>query len=88
MSESLRNRIAGTVLLAVALVWIVLVYQTIAPSQGTEAGPRAFPLFFGYVLAGLSLLLLLQSFRPPAPDLDHDVDAPPPCCRVNWPRWR
>jgi putative tricarboxylic transport membrane protein len=72
MSESLRNRISGFVLLAVALVWIVLVYQTIAPSQGTEAGPRAFPLFFGYVLALLSLLLLGQSFRP-APDLHHDA---------------
>jgi putative tricarboxylic transport membrane protein len=75
MSESLRNRISGLVLLAVALVWIVLVYQTIAPSQGTEAGPRAFPLFFGYVLAGLSLLLLLQSFRP-APHLEIETDAP------------
>ena len=72
MSESLRNRISGFVLLAVALVWIVLVYQTIAPSQGTEAGPRAFPLFFGYVLALLSLLLLGQSLRP-APDLHHDA---------------
>jgi len=76
MSETLRNRISGIVLLAVALVWTVLVYQTIAPGQGGEIGPRAFPLFFGYVLAGLSLLLLLQSFRPPAPDLDHDADAP------------
>jgi putative tricarboxylic transport membrane protein len=75
MSETLRNRISGTVLLAVALVWIVLVYQTIAPSQGTEAGPRAFPLFFGYVLAVLSLLLLFQSFRPQAPDLEES-DAP------------
>jgi putative tricarboxylic transport membrane protein len=76
MSESLRNRISGIVLLAVALVWLVLVYQTIAPSQGTEAGPRAFPLFFGYVLAVLSLLLLLQSFRPPAPNLAHDSNVP------------
>jgi putative tricarboxylic transport membrane protein len=75
MSEILRNRISGTVLLAVALVWIVLVYQTIAPSQGTEAGPRAFPLFFGYVLAVLSLLLLVQSFWPPALDLENESDA-------------
>lgn len=68
MPASLRDRIVGGVLLAVALVWIVLVYQTIEPSQGTEAGPRAFPLFFGIVLAGLSLLILVQSFRPAAPD--------------------
>ncbi len=77
MSESLRNRISGAVLLAVALVWIVLVYQTIAPGQGAEeVGPRAFPLFFGYVLAGLSLLLLVQSFRPAAPDQDDEPDEP------------
>ncbi len=75
MSESLRNRISGAVLLAVALVWLVLVYRTIAPSQGTEAGPRAFPLFFGYVLAVLSLLLLLQSFRPAA-ELTQDSTVP------------
>lgn len=75
MSESLRNRISGAVLLAVALVWIVLVYQTIAPGQGAEeVGPRAFPLFFGYVLAGLSLLLLIQSFRPSAPDFENEPD--------------
>jgi hypothetical protein len=74
MSESLRNRISGVVLLAVALVWIVLVYQTITPAQDTAVGPRAFPLFFGYVLAGLSLLLLVQSFRSSAPDLDDESD--------------
>lgn len=75
MSESLRNRISGTVLLAVALVWIVLVYQTIAPVQSAEeVGPRAFPLFFGYVLAGLSLLLLVQSFRVPSPELVDEAD--------------
>jgi hypothetical protein len=73
MSESLRNRISGAVLLSVALVWIVLVYQTITPSQGTEAGPRAFPLFFGYVLAILSLLLLFQGFR--AAKSDHETEA-------------
>ncbi len=74
MSTSLRNRISGVVLLAVALVWLVLVYQTITPSQGTEVGPREFPLLFGYVLAILSALLLVQGFRPPVPDVDHESD--------------
>jgi putative tricarboxylic transport membrane protein len=76
MSTTLRNRISGVVLLALALVWIVLVYQTITPGQSGEVGPRAFPLFFGYVLAGLSLLLLAQSWRPPAPELDDEPDEP------------
>ena len=75
MSESLRNRISGIVLLAVALVWIVLVYQTIGPGQDPGAvGPRAFPLFFGWVLAGLSLLLFLQSFRSAASEPDDETD--------------
>lgn len=61
-SANPRDLIAGGVLLAVALVWIVLVYRTIEPSQGPQAGPRAFPLFFGVSLAVLSLILLAQSF--------------------------
>ncbi|MGE0563530.1 MAG: tripartite tricarboxylate transporter TctB family protein [Pseudolabrys sp.] len=73
MASSLRDRIAGSALLAVALIWIVLVYQTIDPAQGTEAGPRAFPLFFGIVLAILSLVLVLQSFRAPSVVLSDDV---------------
>lgn len=75
MSTTLRSRIAGIVLLAVALVWIALVYQTIPPGQGDEVGPRAFPLFFGYVLAGLSLLLLVQSFWPARADDESDRPA-------------
>ena len=82
MSAMARDRIAGSVLFAVALVWIVLVFMTIEPSQGPNAGPRAFPLFFGIALAGLSLLILLQSARPypdaAAPDL------PAPARREGW----
>lgn len=66
LSASVRDRVTGLVLLVVALVWIVLVFQTIEPSQDASAGPRAFPLFFGIVLAGLSLVMLLQTFWPRA----------------------
>jgi len=62
MSSRLRDRIAAAALLAVALVWIVLVYTTIEPGQGVAMGPRAFPLFFGVVLGGLALGLLAESF--------------------------
>ena len=84
MSETVRSRISGIVLLALALVWLVLVYKTITPGQGGEVGPRAFPLFFGYVLAVLSLLLLLQSLRPPAPDLEGESDAPAATLPGEW----
>lgn len=83
MSTTLRSRISGIVLLAVALVWIVLVYQTIAPGQGDEVGPRAFPLFFGYVLAVLSLILVAQSFRAPVEDED-DADLPATLLPGEW----
>ena len=72
----MRDRIAGSVLLAVALVWIVLVFQTIEPSQGTNAGPRAFPLFFGIALAGLSILMLLQTLWPRADGANGEIPAP------------
>jgi len=74
VSTVLRSRIAGIVLLAIALVWIALVYRTIAPGQGGEVGPRAFPLFFGYVLAALSLILLVQSFWPTAKGAEDESD--------------
>ena len=66
VSASLRDRISGSILLAIAVVWIVFVYMTIEPGGDAEAGPRAFPLFFGVVLAGLSLLMLAQTLRPTA----------------------
>ncbi len=84
MSTTLRSRIAGFVLLSIALVWIVLVYQTIAPGQSGEVGPRAFPLFFGYVLAGLSLILLVQSFWPRAGHADDDSDRFPAALPGEW----
>lgn len=62
VSASLRDRISSSVLFAIAVVWIVIVYRTIEPGGESEAGPRAFPLFFGFVLAGLSLLMLAQTF--------------------------
>jgi putative tricarboxylic transport membrane protein len=78
VSPSMRDRVAGAVLLAVAAVWIILVYQTIEPSQGPVAGPRAFPLFFGLALAGMSLLLLLQGFLTPAARTVADAQTVPP----------
>jgi len=75
MQLHVRDRIAGAVLLAVSLVWIVLVFQTIEPSQSTAAGPRAFPLFFGLALASMSAVLIAQSFFAPGTADDADVQA-------------
>lgn len=81
VSASVRDRITGSVLLVVALVWIVLVFQTIEPSQDANAGPRAFPLFFGIVLAGLSLVMLLQTFWPRAV---AESDVPAAARKEGW----
>jgi putative tricarboxylic transport membrane protein len=78
MSSNIRDRIAGACLLAVALVWIVLVYQTIAPGEGAAAGPRAFPLFFGIALAWMALLLLVQSFLAPAGEDEANIQVARP----------
>ena len=78
MSSSVRDRITAAVLLAVALAWIILVFWTIEPSQGSNAGPRAFPLFFGVALAALSLALLAQSFLSGAVSNDADRETAMP----------
>lgn len=62
MSVRLRDRIAGALLLAAALVWVGLVYATIPPGQEATAGARAFPLWLGLALAALALMLLAQTF--------------------------
>jgi putative tricarboxylic transport membrane protein len=77
MPTHLRDRVAAAVLLAAAVVWIILVYQTIEPSQGLAAGPRAFPLFFGLALAALSLGLLVRSLLIPGVAEEPEIRAIP-----------
>ena len=58
----ISDRIAGTVLLAAALLWIGLVLWTIPTGTQEAAGAREFPLLFGIALAVLSALLVMQGF--------------------------
>jgi len=56
----------GLVLLGLAIVWSVLVVQTIPTGKGEgDVGPRAFPLLLGLILVGLSALLIFQSLARP-----------------------
>jgi putative tricarboxylic transport membrane protein len=60
-----RDRLTGIVLLVIAVTWSILSYLTI-PADNAEAGaigPRAFPLWLGIILAGLSVLMILRSLR-------------------------
>jgi putative tricarboxylic transport membrane protein len=79
-SANRRDVIAGLVLLLGALVWVVLVYRTIEPSQGPEPGARAFPLIFGIALAALSVLMLAQALMSAGNGAD---DEPAPAIGVE-----
>jgi Tripartite tricarboxylate transporter TctB family len=61
---SKSDRLAGAVLLLIALLWIAGVVWTIpdVTGDGGRVGPRGFPLAMGVLLAGLSVLLIAGSF--------------------------
>ena len=59
----LPDRITGVVLLAFAVTWCLLVWNTIPAGTPGAVGPRAFPLFLGLALAVLASLVLLKGFR-------------------------
>ncbi|MBX2805739.1 MAG: tripartite tricarboxylate transporter TctB family protein [Hyphomicrobiales bacterium] len=54
--------IAASILLAFAIAWSVIVYQTI-PATADAIGPRDFPLLLGIILIVLSALYLLNALR-------------------------
>lgn len=65
MNATQRSRVVGLVLLAFALIWSVIVYQTIpAGDQGGAIGPRDFPLLLGVILAALSAILVIRPAMP------------------------
>lgn len=59
MTDTGKEYVLSTVLLAVGVVWVALVWSTIPPAfdEGT-VGPRAFPLALGLILIALTALLL------------------------------
>jgi hypothetical protein len=62
MTSVQRDRLAGGILLLVAVLWIVGVYWTIPEvAGGARVGPRGFPLAMGVLLAGLSLFMIVGS---------------------------
>lgn len=63
MTSSKSDRLAGSILLLVALAWIVGCYWTIPDAAGgARVGPRGFPLAMGVMLAVLSAILIAGSF--------------------------
>lgn len=69
MEQSVRDRIAGIVLLLFAVIWIAGVFWTIPEaSGGVRLGPRGFPFWMGVGLVILSLILIAGSFTDPDRD--------------------
>jgi hypothetical protein len=64
MNAAWSDRLAGIALLAIAVSWSGLVYWTIPAGSDGYIGPRAFPLFLGLILSGLSAAMLLRAFLP------------------------
>ena len=59
------DRWLGPCLLALAAIWLWLVYTYIPGARGEgEPGPRAFPVLLGFVLLGLGGLITFSAFVP------------------------
>lgn len=56
------DRWLGPLIMLLALLWLVLIYQYIPGSRGEgEPGPRAFPIVLGVVLFGLGVLITVSA---------------------------
>jgi Tripartite tricarboxylate transporter TctB family. len=63
MSEHVRDRIVGVILVAFAAVWCIVVWTTVPNGYGEAlVGPRDVPLWLGLVLALLALALVGNSY--------------------------
>ncbi|HZD89049.1 MAG TPA: tripartite tricarboxylate transporter TctB family protein [Pseudolabrys sp.] len=81
MSQTQRDRLAGGILLLVAVVWTGAVYWTIpGGGGGGQIGPRGFPLGMGILLGILSLFLIggsvMNADGDAGPSDEDSLDAP------------
>lgn len=84
MSAQHRDRLAGLVLLSIAVLWCVAVRLTIPPGYVSEIiGPAAMPFWLGVALAGFALTLVVTSY---ASDSESSRDAPNPFGAKNFGR--
>jgi putative tricarboxylic transport membrane protein len=75
LSQTKSDRLAGGILLLVAIVWTAGVYWSIPGGSGEgQIGPRGFPLGMGILLGILSLFLLAGSFVSGETALPADED--------------
>ena len=76
MSPSTSDRVAGTILLLFAALWIVGVFWTIPEvTDSARLGPRGFPLAMGVMLAALSAMLIAGSFATAEPTIGDSTES-------------
>ncbi len=82
MTSRRPDIILSTILLVVSALWCWGVLATIPGAEdGSRLGARGFPLGLGLLLGGLSLIILLQSFRPASAETIDDEAAVPDISR-------
>lgn len=88
MTDRQKDMIFGCLMLGFGLIWTWLVWSTIPPAfDSTSVGPRAFPLGFGFILIGLSIVLLVHSAARDNDNSGLDVPAEadtPLIRRIRW----
>lgn len=63
MSEHIRDRIVGAILVVFAAAWCIVVWTTVPTGYGEAlVGPRDVPLWLGVLLAVLALALIGKSY--------------------------
>jgi putative tricarboxylic transport membrane protein len=83
VTQAKSDRLAGAILLLVAVVWIAGVFWTIPEvAGGARVGPRGFPLAMGVALAALSLALIVSSYVS-TELLEAPADEPPVTRRIE-----
>jgi putative tricarboxylic transport membrane protein len=83
VTQAKSDRLAGTILLLVAVLWIAGCFWTIPEvAGGARVGPRGFPLAMGVALAALSLALIVSSCFS-AEALEGPEGAPPVNRRIE-----
>lgn len=87
MSEHIRDRIVGVLLLAFAVTWCAVVWITVPNAYGgAVVGPRDMPLWLGFSLGLLALALIGRSYfsEAPAPVLKEARPAASPDRKSEW----
>lgn len=77
MSEHVRDRIVGVVLVAFATLWCIVVAATVPNAYGDAVvGPRDVPLWLGMALGLLALTLIGRSYWSEMAETGGEEDAP------------